>query len=39
MYAARRKQHEETGGALSEWHKAQRPHVPDWASFRFGCCE
>ena len=39
MFTARCEQHEQTGIALCEWHKAQRPHVRDWASFRFRCCE
>ena len=39
MFTARCEQHEQTGIALCEWHKAQRPHVRDWASFRFRCSE
>ena len=39
MCTAGCEQHEQTGIALCEWHKAQRPHVRDWASFRFRCCE
>ena len=39
MYTAGCEQHEQTGIGLCEWHKGQRPHVRDWASFRFRCCE